>query len=63
VSIRRKPERFTPPPQITLGGKVGKKVWRLFVLPLIRNRKLSTRQVGKDLGVSHMTVARWRKGY
>ena len=51
------------PPQITLGGKVAAKAWKMFVLPLIRDANKSTREVGSMLGVSHNTVSIWRRAY
>jgi len=51
------------PPQITLGGEVGAKAWKLFVLPLIEDAELSTRQIAEMLGVSHNTVSIWRRAY
>jgi len=51
------------PPQITLGGKVGAKAWKMFVLPLIRDAEKSTREIGEMLGVSHNTVSIWRRAY
>jgi hypothetical protein len=51
------------PPQITLGGKVGAKAWKMFVLPLIRDAEKSTREIAAMLGVSHNTVSIWRRAY
>ena len=51
------------PTQVTLGGKVGAKVWRLFILPLIKDARKSTREIGELLGVSHNTVSIWRRQY
>jgi hypothetical protein len=51
------------PLQITLGGKVGAKAWKMFVLPLIRDAEKSTREIGEMLGVSHNTVSIWRRVY
>jgi hypothetical protein len=48
---------------VTLGGKVGFKAWKLFVLPLIRDAQKSTREIGELLGVSHNTVSIWRRAY
>jgi transposase-like protein len=50
------------PPQVTLGGKVGEIVWRRYIVPLLR-KDISTREIGEMLGVSHMTIARWRAAY
>ncbi len=51
------------PPQITLGGEAGIKAWKMFVLPLIKDARKSTRKVGELLGVSHNTVSIWRRDY
>lgn len=48
------------PPQITLGGDVGREVWEKYVLPRLKEG-LSTREIAKRLGVSHMTVQRWKE--
>jgi hypothetical protein len=61
--MKKRKTKARNPPQITLGGKVGAKAWRMFVLPLIRNAKLSTREAGELLGVSHNTVSIWRRAY
>lgn len=58
-----KKKRAKAPPQLTIGGKVGLKVWTKYVLPMIKNQELSTRDIGDLLGVSHMTVNRWRNAY
>jgi hypothetical protein len=58
-----KKARAKNPPQITLGGKIGAKAWKMFVLPLIRDAKKSTREIGELLGVSHNTVSIWRREY
>ncbi|MDE2040291.1 MAG: helix-turn-helix domain-containing protein [Elusimicrobia bacterium] len=47
------------PPQITLGGDVGRMVWKRYIIPLLK-KDMSTREIAEMLGVSHMTVARWR---
>jgi DNA-directed RNA polymerase specialized sigma subunit len=60
VMKRRKARKS--PPQVTLGGKVGEIVWRRYIAPLLR-KDISTREIGEMLGVSHMTVARWRSAY
>lgn len=49
------------PPQVTLGGKIGAEVWRRYVLPLLKDKALSGAEVARRLGVSRMTVSRWRK--
>ena len=54
--------RANTPPQITLGGDVGRVVWRRYILPLLR-KDLSTWEIGEMLGVSAMTVSRWRRAY
>lgn len=56
----KKPEN---PPQIVLGGEVGKLVWRMHILPLVQNKQLSTWKIADMLGVSAMTVSRWRTRY
>jgi hypothetical protein len=61
--MKKRKAKAKAPPQITLGGKVGLKAWRLFVLPLIRDAKKSTREIGVLLGVSHNTVSIWRRAY
>lgn len=58
---KRKARKAKAPPQVTLGGAIGQKVWQKYVLPLIQNDGLSTRDIAGMLGVSHMTAARWRK--
>jgi len=63
VKKRARKPKAKAPPQITLGGKVGLKAWRMFVLPLIRNADLSTRKIAEMLGVSHNTVSIWRREY
>jgi hypothetical protein len=50
------------PPQVTLGGDVGRVVWRRYILPLLK-KNLSTWEIGEMLGVSAMTVSRWRRAY
>jgi transposase-like protein len=54
--------RAKSPPQITLGGDVGRVVWKRYIMPLLK-KDISTREIGEMLGVSHMTVARWRSAY
>ena len=61
--MRKPRKKATAPPQITLGGKVGLQVWRRHIVPLLKKANLSTREIGEMLGVSHMTVARWRSAY
>ena len=51
------------PLQIVLGGKVGRKVWKRHIMPLVKNKKLSTWTIADMLGVSAMTVSRWRRAY
>ena len=55
--------RAKAPPQITLGGDIGVKAWKRYVLPMIKDAKRSTREIGKALGVSHNTIALWRRAY
>lgn len=55
-------KRAASPPQVTLGGDVGRRVWRRYVAPLLR-KDLSTWEIGEMLGVSAMTVSRWRQAY
>lgn len=54
---KKKPVKASP--QITLGGDVGYLVWKRYIVPLLKE-DLSTREIGEMLGVSHMTVVRWR---
>ena len=56
-------KRRASPPQVTLGGKIGRAIWRKYILPLLRDRTLSTWAIGDQLGVTAMTVSRWRRGY
>ena len=58
-----KKKKIKAPSQLTIGGKVGLKVWNKYVLPMIQNKEMSTRDIGELLGVSHMTVNRWRNAY
>ena len=58
---KRKGKKLNAPPQVTLGGEIGQLVWRRYVVPLLR-KNLSTREISVMLGVSAMTVSRWR-GY
>jgi hypothetical protein len=60
---KKRKAKVKVPPQITLGGKVALKAWRLFILPLIKDAQKSTREIGELLGVSHNTVAIWRRAY
>lgn len=55
-------KRAASPPQVTLGGDVGRMVWRRYIVPLLR-KDLSTWEIGEMLGVSAMTVSRWRRAY
>lgn len=55
----KKKKKVKAPPQITLGGDVGRMVWKRYIMPLLK-KNLSTREIAEMLGVSHMTVARWR---
>lgn len=48
------------PAQVTVGGDVGAKVWKEDILPLLRS-DLSGAEIGRRLGVTRMTVSRWRK--
>ncbi|MDE2236887.1 MAG: helix-turn-helix domain-containing protein [Elusimicrobia bacterium] len=34
-------------------------VWKRYIIPLLK-KDMSTREIAEMLGVSHMTVARWR---
>lgn len=61
--MKKRNPKAKAPPQVTLGGKAGLKAWRMFVLPLIRDAKKSTREIGEALGVSHNTVSIWRRAY
>jgi hypothetical protein len=58
----KKKRKAKAPPQITLGGDIGLKVWERYIVPLLR-KDLSTRELGEMLGVSPMTVSRWRTAY
>ncbi|MDE2039922.1 MAG: helix-turn-helix domain-containing protein [Elusimicrobia bacterium] len=60
--MKKRRSRRKAPPQVTLGGKVGELVWRRYIVPLLR-KELSTREIAEMLGISHMTVARWRSAY
>lgn len=61
-AARKKP-KAKGPPQVTLGGEVGQQIWRQHVLPLIKKDDLSTWAIADMLGVSAMTVSRWRRAY
>jgi transposase-like protein len=58
--MKKRKKKVKAPPQITLGGDVGYMVWKRYIVPLLKKEVLSTREIGEMLGVSHMTVARWR---
>ena len=60
---RKATKKATAPPQITLGGVIGRKVWDKHIMPLVRDTHKSTREVAELLGVSHQTVHRWRSAY
>jgi len=60
---KRQVRKAKAPPQVTLGGEIGRLVWRRYVLPLIRDTDKSTREIAAMLGVSHQTVHRWRTVY
>lgn len=61
--MKRKKSVPTSPPQITLGGDVAVKAWKMFVLPLLKDDSKSTREIAELLGVSHNTVSIWRRAY
>ncbi len=61
--MKKRKKRAKAPPQITLGGQIGLKVWKRYIIPLVRDGRKSTREIGALLGVSHMTVNRWRNAY
>lgn len=61
--MKKRKKKSKTPPQVTLGGKIGAKAWKMFVLPLIRDARKSTREIGELLGVSHNTVSIWRREY
>lgn len=63
VKKKKRARKVKNPPQITLGGEIGAKAWEMFVLPLIKDANKSTREIGELLGVSHNTVAIWRRAY
>lgn len=58
----RKKKSKGGPPQVTLGGDVGQLVWKRYIVPLLE-KDLSTREIAEMLGVSAMTVSRWRTAY
>jgi len=60
--MKKRKTKAKAPPQITLGGDVGRMVWKRYILPLLR-KDLSTWEIGEMLGVSAMTVSRWRRAY
>lgn len=51
------------PKQIILGGVLAGVVWHEYLLPLVANKKLSTRFLAKRLGISHNTVSLWRRAH
>lgn len=59
---KKKTKKATAPPQVTLGGSIGEMVWKRYIVPLLR-KDLSTREIAVMLGVSAMTVSRWRTAY
>ena len=61
--MKKRAKKVKNPPQITLGGEVGAEVWKQFILPLLEDAEKSTREIGEALGVSHNTVAIWRRAY
>jgi hypothetical protein len=63
MKVAKSKRKAKNPPQITLGGNVGAKAWKMFVLPLIRDAEKSTREFGNLLGVPHNTVSIWRRAY
>ena len=60
---KKRAKKAKAPPQVTLGGEVGRKAWKIFVLPLIKDADKSTREIAAMLGVSHNTVSLWRRAY
>lgn len=60
--MKRKKTTAKAPPQVTLGGDIGRLVWRRYIVPLLK-KNLSTREIAVMLGVSAMTVSRWRSAY
>ena len=60
--MKKRKKKAKAPPQITLGGTMGNMVWKRYILPLLKNDR-STREIGEILGVSAMTVSRWRLAY
>ncbi len=60
---KRAVRKAKAPPQVTLGGEIGLKVWKRYVLPLVKDGEKSTREIANMLGVSHQTVHRWRNAY
>ena len=60
--MTKRKKKVKAPPQITLGGNVGLMVWKRYIVPLLR-KDLSTREIAAMLGVSAMTVSRWRTAY
>lgn len=58
--MTKKKKKMKAPPQVTLGGDVGLLVWKKYIVPLLRKTDMSTRELAVLLGVSAMTISRWR---